>query len=45
MTSGPMGWLILPGRLLVRPILAPGLAAFAIAIVPALAILALNYLW
>jgi len=43
--SGPLPWLIYPFRLVVRPYFAQNAAQFAIAAAPALAILALHYLW
>lgn len=45
LSAGPMGWLILPGRLLVRPAFATDLGAFLKLILPALVLFGLNYLW
>jgi len=45
LTSGPMAWLLYPGRLLVRPAFAPDLLAFLKAIGPAILLLLANYLW
>ncbi len=41
----PMSWVLWPLRLLVRPLLAPGLAGFALALLPALGLFALLYVW
>lgn len=44
--SGPMRYLLMPARLLVRPALVEGgVTAFGLALLPALALLALSYLW
>jgi hypothetical protein len=42
---GPMPWVLLPFRLLVRPFLAPDAGAFFTAAAPALALLWLHYWW
>jgi hypothetical protein len=44
-TSGPLPYLLYPFRLLVRPYLAPTGLAFLKALVPALGILILHYVW
>ncbi len=41
----PMNWVLAPLRLLVRPLLAPGTADFALALLPALGLFALFYVW
>jgi hypothetical protein len=43
--SGPAVWLLLPFRLLVRPMLAANGGAFALALLPALALVAALYAW
>jgi hypothetical protein len=43
--SGPLPWLLLPFRWLVRPLLVGEVAQFASAVVPALGLLALHYVW
>jgi len=43
--SGPLPWLLAVPRLVVAPMLAPNQRAFALAIGPALAVLAAHYLW
>ena len=45
LTSGPVPYLLYPFRLVVRPYLAGDAAAFGRAIVPALLLLALHYVW
>jgi ABC-2 type transport system permease protein len=45
LSSGPIPWLLLPFRLVVRPYLAASPSAFLQAAGPALALLALHYLW
>lgn len=45
LTSGPLGWVLAPFRLLVRPYLAPNGHAFILALWPALAIAAAHYWW
>jgi len=44
-TSGPLPWLLYPFRLMVRPYLARDGHAFALALLPALALMALHYWW
>jgi len=43
--SGPLPWLLLPGRLVTGPFLAADLAAFGKSLIPAFALLGLLYLW
>ncbi len=43
--SGPAFWLLLPFRLLLRPMLAADGVAFALAVLPALAVVAALYAW
>jgi len=43
--SGPIPWILLPFRLLIRPMLAANAAQFALAAAPALGLFVLNYLW
>ncbi len=43
--QSPLSWVLWPLRLLVRPILTLGLADFALALLPALGLLALLYFW
>ena len=45
MAAGPAGYLLYPFRLVVRPYLQPGLAAFLPVVWPALLLMALHYLW
>jgi ABC-2 type transport system permease protein len=45
LASGPLPYLLYPFRLLVRPYLAPGAMAFALAMVPALVLMLLHYVW
>ncbi|HTX21485.1 MAG TPA: putative ABC exporter domain-containing protein [Candidatus Aquilonibacter sp.] len=45
LTAGPALYLLYPFRLVARPFLAPDAAAFFIALVPALLICLLHYLW
>ncbi|HEX5399220.1 MAG TPA: putative ABC exporter domain-containing protein [Verrucomicrobiae bacterium] len=45
LTAGPALYLLYPFRLVVRPFLAPDIMAFFIALMPALLIFALHYLW
>lgn len=45
LTSGPLPWLLYPFRVVVRPYLAQSSVAFLTALLPALALLALHYLW
>lgn len=41
----PMNWVLAPLRLLVRPLLAPGAVDFVLALLPALGLFALLYVW
>jgi ABC-2 type transport system permease protein len=43
--GGALGWLLLPGRLLVAPFLAGGAGEFLLALAPALLILGALYFW
>ncbi len=43
--SGPLPWLLYPFRLVVRPYLAADAAAFFLALLPMLPVLALHYWW
>ena len=43
--SAPLGWALWPGRLLLGPFFADGLRAFALALGPALLVLAVHYVW
>jgi hypothetical protein len=43
--SGPVPWILLPFRLLVRPMLAVDARQFGLAAAPALGLFVLNYLW
>lgn len=43
--SPPIGWLLAPFALVIRPYFAPDLMAFLTALVPALAIMGLHYWW
>lgn len=45
LTSGPLPWLLYPFRLIVRPHLAADATAFALALGPALLLLAAHYGW
>ena len=45
LTAGPALYLLYPFRLVVRPFLAPGAAAFFGALVPALLLFLLHYVW
>ena len=45
LASSPLRWLILPFRIVLAPIFAADLGGFALAMVPALALLALHYHW
>ena len=45
LTAGPALYLLFPFRLVVRPFLAPDLAAFLVATIPVLLIFLLHYLW
>ena len=45
LTAGPALYLLYPFRLVARPFLAPDAAGFLAALVPALLVLLLNYLW
>ncbi len=45
LTAGPALYLLYPFRLVVRPFLAQDAAAFFVALVPVLLLLALHYLW
>lgn len=45
LTAGPALYLLFPFRLVVRPFLAPDVMAFFIALIPALLIFLLHYLW
>ncbi len=45
LTGGPLPWLILPGRLVVAPFLAPDWSAFLVALGPALLVFALHVAW
>ena len=44
-TSGPVPWILLPFRLLLRPMLTPDLGRFVVALAPATVLLLLNYVW
>ncbi len=43
--TAPLSWLLIPFRWMVAPIFAPDAASFLRALVPAVALLVLNYLW
>lgn len=43
--SPPIGWILAPFALVIRPYFAPDLMAFLTALVPALAIMGLHYWW
>jgi hypothetical protein len=45
LTSGPVPWLLYPFRLVVRPYLAPDGHAFILALLPAIGLALLHYLW
>ncbi len=45
LTSGPIPYLLFPFRLVVRPFLATTPGAFLLALLPALLLLALHYIW
>ena len=45
LVSGPLPYLLFPLRLVMRPYLAPDWASFFLAIVPALALMLLHYVW
>jgi len=45
LTAGPALYLLYPFRLVVRPFLAPGAAAFFVALAPALLFFLLHYVW
>lgn len=45
LSTGALRWLTWPGQLLVRPFVARGAGEFVFALGPALAVLALHYLW
>jgi len=45
LVSGPLPYILLPFRAVVRPYLAQGTAAFLLALAPALLLLALHYFW
>jgi ABC-2 type transport system permease protein len=45
LSSGPAPWILLPLRLLIRPVLASNAAAFLLALGPALVLLVLHYFW
>jgi hypothetical protein len=45
LASSPLRWLILPFRIVLAPVFAADLVGFALAMVPALAVLALHYHW
>jgi hypothetical protein len=44
-SSGPLAWLLLPARSIVRPLLAYDLPSFFAALGPALVVYALHYIW
>lgn len=44
-TTAPLSWLLYPLRLVLAPFLAPDMRAFALALGPALLVLAVHYLW
>lgn len=43
--TAPLSWLLVPFRWMVAPIFAPDAASFLRALVPAVALLVLNYIW
>ncbi len=43
--TAPLAWLVWPIRLVIAPFLAPGLTDFLLALGPAVAVIALHYLW
>ncbi|HWX22930.1 MAG TPA: putative ABC exporter domain-containing protein [Candidatus Binatia bacterium] len=45
LVSGPLPWLLFPFRIAVHPYLAPDAPAFLRALLPALLLLALHYIW
>ncbi|MGC7556532.1 hypothetical protein, partial [Pandoraea pneumonica] len=45
LTAGPMPYALYPFRLVVRPYFAGDISAFVLALVPALLLLALHYVW
>ncbi|MFT3869735.1 MAG: putative ABC exporter domain-containing protein [Nibricoccus sp.] len=45
LTTPPLGWALMPFRLVVRPFLATGMADFLSAVWPALLLLAAHYIW
>jgi ABC-2 type transport system permease protein len=45
LASGPLPWLLYPFRLVIRPFLAPNATAFLHAVLPALGLMALHYVW
>ena len=45
LTSGPLPWLLAIPKLVIAPFLAADVRAFAIALLPALAVLVAHYLW
>ncbi|MBS0225914.1 MAG: hypothetical protein JSS25_06200 [Proteobacteria bacterium] len=44
-TTAPLSWLLVPFRWMVAPIFAPDAASFLRALVPAVALLVVNYIW
>jgi hypothetical protein len=45
LSTGPLSWLLLPAKWVVRPLLAPDPSSFLWALGPALAVYAVHYVW